>query len=75
MPNCVTYVPGMLCNLCVGKLKFFIVLWHWDKGTVHCPESLGLKSPAWNSWGYGVGTMGLGDWGIWGRWCEVHQTA
>jgi hypothetical protein len=25
---------------------FFIALWHWDKGTAHCPESLG----GWGAW-------------------------
>ena len=26
MPYCVTYVPGMPCNLCLGKLKGFLSL-------------------------------------------------
>ena len=26
MPNCVTYVPGMLCNLCVGKLIIHVLI-------------------------------------------------
>ena len=25
MPNCVTYVPGILCNLCVGKLNQLVI--------------------------------------------------
>jgi hypothetical protein len=42
-------------------VKHFMALWHWDKGTGHCPDSLGPKRTSGNSWGCGLGTGGTLD--------------
>ena len=55
MPNCVTYVPGILCNLCVGKLTYFS--WLYGIGTKGLPI---VRSPLVRGALYGF--VGLWRW-------------
>ena len=53
---------------------FFIALWHWDKGIVHCLESPGPKRTPWESWGYDIGTEGLGSPDVWAGAVDGNST-
>jgi hypothetical protein len=65
MPNCVTYVPGILCNLCLGKLNIFHCLMALRQRDCPLP---GVPWPEAPRMKFRAMSLGLRDWGtlVWG---------